>query len=367
VRNEGLKILLLAIVITALSILTIYSANYAKEGAFWQSLYQRQMISVGIGMLFFSIFARMNYRRIWDWTYVIYGVSVGLLLMVVIMGIIRLGAQRWLKFGWINLQPSELAKLAIVMFLAKYYSKKSVDDVALKAGKYGILKGFILPCLFVLIPVGLIVDQPDLGSGLIVFFIFLAMLYLGNVKLRYIVCVAAVLLIMVPVSWHFLRDYQKSRVLVFLNPNSDPLGAGYTVIQSKIAIGSGGFFGKGWLGGTQSQLYFLPESHTDFIFATFTEEWGFMGGLILLSLYFFIIRYAISIAEHTSDHYGKLLALGIAFMLSIQIFVNVAMNMGLAPVVGVPLPLMSYGGSSVFITYIALGILANINRTRAVF
>jgi rod shape determining protein RodA len=244
---------------------------------------------------------------------------------------------------------------------------KSVDDVALKASKFGLWRALILPFIFVAIPVFLIIEQPDLGSGAIVFMIFFIMLYLSNVKLRFIIVFLALLGLAIPVGWHFLRDYQKDRIMVFLNPNIDPLGAGYTVIQSRIAIGSGGFFGKGWLSGTQSQLKFLPESHTDFIFATFSEEWGFLGAMILIGLYFFIIQQGIKIAERTSDHYGKLLALGITLMLAMQTCVNISMNMGLAPVVGLPLPLMSYGGSSVIVTFIALGILANVSKTRAVF
>jgi rod shape determining protein RodA len=164
-----------------------------------------------------------------------------------------------------------------------------------------------------------------------------------------------------------LRDYQKDRLMVFLNPNIDPLGAGYTMIQSKVAIGSGGFLGKGWLSGTQGQLYFLPEAHTDFVFAIFSEEWGLLGAVVLLVLYYLLIRQGILIAQKTSDDFGKLLAFGISLMLGIQVFVNIAMNLGLAPIVGLPLPLMSYGGSSVITTFIALGILANIDKTRAVF
>jgi rod shape determining protein RodA len=170
-----------------------------------------------------------------------------------------------------------------------------------------------------------------------------------------------------PLLWYVLRDYQKDRLMVFLNPNIDPLGAGYTLIQSKIAIGSGGLFGKGWLSGTQGQLRFLPESHTDFIFASFAEEWGFLGSVILIFLYYFLIREALTIAQRSGDHFAKLLALGIALMLGLQVFVNISMTMGLMPIVGLPLPLMSYGGSSVVVTFIALGILVNIDKRRAVF
>jgi len=366
-HNISLKILIIALLIAVMGILSIYSSTYRNEGEFWQSIYQRQIIWVILGLFVFILVSNFNYRRLWDWTYVLYAIAVFLLLLVFILGITRSGAQRWFKIAWFNFQPSEVAKLITVIFLARYFSQKSADDVSLKAAKFGILRAIILPFIFIAIPIGLIIEQPDLGSGLIVFFIFFAMLYLSKVKLRYIVIVLVLMILCLPILWIFLRDYQKDRIMVFLNPNIDPLGAGYTVIQSKIAIGSGGFFGKGWLSGTQSQLHFLPESHTDFIFATFTEEWGFLGGVLLISLYFLLIRQAIQIAEKNSDHFGKLLSLGIALMLCLQIFVNIAMNMGLAPVVGLPLPLMSYGGSSVIATFVALGIIVNINKNRAVF
>jgi len=365
--STTLKILIAAILIAVIGIMSIYSSASRKEGELWETLCQRQMIWVALGLLAFWFFFKFNYRWLWDWTYFIYAIVVFLLLLVFILGIVRLGAQRWLNLVWFNFQPSEIAKLITIIFLAKYFSMKSVDDVALKASKFGLWRALILPFIFVAIPVFLIIEQPDLGSGAIVFMIFFIMLYLSNVKLRFIIIFLALLGLLIPVGWNFLRDYQKDRIMVFLNPNIDPLGAGYTVIQSRIAIGSGGFFGKGWLSGTQSQLKFLPESHTDFIFATFSEEWGFLGAVILIGLYFFIIQQGIRIAERTSDHYGKLLALGITLMLGMQTCVNISMNMGLAPVVGLPLPLMSYGGSSVIVTFIALGILANVSKTRAVF
>ena len=355
------------ILIAVIGIASIYSSASRKEGELWETLCQRQMLWVALGLVLFWFFSRFNYRWLWDWTYFIYVIVVLLLLLVFVLGIVRLGAQRWLKLAWFNLQPSEIAKLITIIFLAKYFSMKSVDDVAIKASKFGLWKALILPFIFVAIPVFLIIEQPDLGSGAIVFLIFFIMLYVSKVKLRFIIIFLVVLGLMVPFSWHFLREYQRDRIMVFLNPNVDPLGAGYTVIQSKIAIGSGGFFGKGWMSGTQSQLKFLPESHTDFIFATFSEEWGLFGAIILLGLYFFIIQQGLRIAERTSDHYGKLLALGITLMLGVQAFLNIAMNMGMAPVVGLPLPLMSYGGSSVIVTFIALGILANVSKTRAVF
>ncbi len=366
-RRASILILVIAVLIAVIGILSIYSSNYQKEGELWESIYKRQILWVLIGLLLFFLFSNFNYRRLWDVTYFLYAFALGSLFLVFILGIVRLGAQRWIKFAWFNFQPSEIAKLIMVIFLARYFSSKSADDISLAAGRLGIWRGLILPLIFAAIPIGLIIEQPDLGSGAMIFFIFIVMMYLGGIRLKLIIPFLLLGILSLPVLWHLLRGYQRERLLVFLNPNIDPLGAGYTVIQSKIAIGSGGFLGKGWLSGTQSQLHFLPESHTDFIFATFAEEWGLMGGLTLLILYYLLIRQAFFIAQRTSDYFGKLLAYGISLMLGMQVFVNIAMNLGFAPVVGLPLPLMSYGGSSVLVTFIALGILVNINKTRTVF
>jgi len=366
-NRSTLLILLVALIIATLGILSIYSSTYQKEGSLWQGIYKRQILWVFLGLLIFMALSNLSYRWLWDTTYFLYSLVVIFLLLVFIIGAVRLGAQRWLRMAWVNFQPSEFAKLSIVIFLARYFSKKDPGDISLASGNFGIFKGLILPFIFVAIPMVFIVEQPDLGSAIMILSLYIAMLYVTNLKLRYILIFLLIIALPIPFFWQFLRDYQKERLLVFLNPNADPLGAGYTVIQAKIAIGSGGLLGKGWLAGTQSQLYFLPESHTDFIFSTFTEEWGFLGAAVLLLLYYFLIRRGLYIAQNTGDHFGKLLAYGISFMLSIQIFVNIAMNLGLAPVVGLPLPLMSYGGSSILVTFIALGILANIDKTRAVF
>ncbi|MFH1507122.1 MAG: rod shape-determining protein RodA [Candidatus Omnitrophota bacterium] len=363
----GLKILIIAITISIIGVFSIYSSTYQKDGEFWQVIYQRQLLWVMFGCFLFLLMANFNYRRLWDWNPVLYIAAVLLLLLVFILGITRLGAQRWLHLGGFNFQPSEIVKLVMAIFLARYFSKKGVDDISLKASKFGVTRAVLVPFIFIAVPVGLIIEQPDLGSGTIIFLLFLVMLYFSNVRLKYFIMIIVLFAASFPFVWHYLRDYQKDRILVFLNPNIDPLGAGYTIIQSKIAIGSGGIFGKGWLAGTQSQLHFLPESHTDFIFATFSEQWGLFGGVILLLLYFLLIFYGIKIAENTRDHFGRLLALAISLILGIQVSINIAMNMGFAPVVGIPLPLMSYGGSSICMTYIALGLLASISKRRAVF
>ncbi|MBN1913452.1 MAG: rod shape-determining protein RodA [Candidatus Omnitrophica bacterium] len=358
------RILLIAFLIACIGILSIYSSTFQVENARWHSLYLRQLLWVLLGLVFFILAANFNYRRLWDITYFLYFLALFLLVLVFALGIIRLGAQRWLKLAWFNFQPSEIVKLIVIIFLARYFSSKSDYDLSLDVHKYGLARSFILPFSYVAIPVWLIMDQPDLGSATIILFIFLGMVYLSGAKLRYIFSFLLSGLLLLPVFWHFLRDYQRDRLLVFLNPNVDPLGAGYTVIQSKIAIGSGGLFGKGWLGGTQSQLHFLPESHTDFIFATFSEEWGFCGVAVLFVLYYLLIREGMLAAESKDDSFARLLASGISMMFCIQVLINIAMNMGFAPVVGLPLPLMSYGGSSMIVTFISLGILANIARQR---
>lgn len=366
-RNSFFKILILALIIACFGVLSIYSSTFQKEGSLWQDIYKRQLLWLSIGLVCFFLISRFNYRKLWDANYFIYGIALFFLFLVFGLGVVRLGAQRWLKFAWFNFQPSEFAKLAVILFLARYFSRQSVDDTSLSSKKFGIFQGIILPFIFVAIPMFLIIEQPDLGSGMMLMLIFVWLLYLTHVRLKYIFTLVLALVLPMPFFWHFLHDYQKQRLLVFLNPNIDPLGAGYTVIQSRIAIGSGGFFGRGWLHGSQSQLYFLPESHTDFIFATFSEQWGFFGSSLLILLYFLIIRQGFLIAERTQDSFGRLLAYGISLLLALQVFINIAMNMGLAPVVGLPLPIMSYGGSSVLVTFIALGILVSVDQNRNVF
>lgn len=366
-RNSYFFIFIIAILICSIGIFTIYSTAHTKEGEFWQTVYKRQIFWIMLGILFFLIMSNLNYRKLWDWTYFLYISVILLLCLVIILGITRFGAQRWLKIAWFNFQPSEYAKLVLIIFLARYFSRKSVDDISLLSTKFGIFRGLIIPFIFVSLPCVLIIEQPHLGSAVLIFLIFISFLYLTGVKLKYIFIFSLAIILFFPLAWQLLHDYQKSRLLVFLNPNIDPLGAGYTIIHSKIAVGSGGLLGKGWLGGTQSQLRFLPESHTDFIFAAFAEEWGFLGNSVLLTLFYLLVREGILIAKRTTDHFGKLLAFGISLMLCLQIFINIAMNLGLAPVVGLPLPLMSYGGSSMVATFIALGILVSIDKRRAIF
>ncbi|MCM8780027.1 MAG: rod shape-determining protein RodA [Candidatus Omnitrophica bacterium] len=361
------KILLVALAICVISVFTIYSTTFDRENAAEKEIYKRQIIWIFIGVIFYLLFSNLPYRKFWDWIYAIYIVVILLLVFVLVLGAVRMGAQRWLKLVWLNFQPSELAKLTVIIMLARYFSQRSMYSIWNSPNYFGIIRGLILPFFIAALPMLLIIKQPDLGTSLLIFFVFLCMIYLARVNMKYLIIFMVFLLVCLPGFWHILKDYQRDRLLVFLNPDIDPLGAGYTVIQSKIAVGSGGLFGRGWLGGTQSQLHFLPEAHTDFIFSGFAEEWGFLGVCVLLSLYLFLLKLCLDSAEKEHDRFGRLLAFGITSMLAIQIFINIAMTVGLAPVVGIPLPLLSYGGSSILMVFISLGIIANIDKNRSIF
>ena len=349
-------------VITSLSLLTLYSAVYSKGPFEEGSVFIRQLMWISLGWLAYFIFSRFYYRRLINFIYLFYSVVIFFLMLVLIIGMMRLGAQRWIKLWWFNFQPSEFAKLAVILVLSHYFSRKSLADIRLDVRRLSFLKGIVWPFLLIAVPFGLILKQPDLGTALVLLFIFLSMAYFSGVKIRYIILILAIAAFISPVFWHFLKDYQKDRLLVFLNPNFDPLGAGYTIIQSKIAIGSGRFFGKGWLAGTQGQLNFLPEAHTDFIFGIFCEETGLAGALLLIGIYYLLFRQAFAISGRSDDYFGKFLAFGIGLMFAGQVYINISMTQGLSPVVGLPLPLMSYGGSSMLVSFVSLGILQNINR-----
>ena len=359
------KLIFLILVIAIIGIITIYSSTSNSSSPIEKLLYLRQINWVFLGFICLLGISRISYRRLWDGAYLFYAIGLGLLLMVTFSGLVRLGAQRWLKILWFSFQPSELMKLIMIILLARYFSRPG-PGLRRDVKDWGFKKAILVPFVFIILPMFLILKQPDLGTAIFIFFIFIAMLFLAQVNFKFILFVILGIVLASPLLWQFLKDYQRTRLLVFLNPNADPLGAGYTIIQSRVAVASGGLFGKGWLGGSQSQLHFLPESHTDFIFATFAEEWGFLGSLVLLALYYLLIRYTLRVAQRTPDYFGRLLAGGIAATFGIQILINIAMTIGLAPVVGLPLPLLSYGGSSLLVAFLSLGILINIEK-RIVF
>jgi rod shape determining protein RodA len=349
----------MAFIVFLIGLLTIHSATQAKNLVFNEGYALRQFMWFGIGVVFLFMTVRISYRKFLDAAYILYIVNVLLLVMVLIMGHVRLGAQRWFSIGGFAFQPSEFMKISFVLALSSY--------VAQKKGAMESLGSLIVPSFLLTIPFALVLLQPDLGTALLLVPVFFAILFVGGAKPKYLIRMILLGLACMPVFWHLLRDYQRQRLLVFINPNVDPLGAGYTIIQSKIAVGSGGLIGKGWLNGTQNQLNFIPERHTDFIFSVVGEEWGFFGALALVLLYMLIINRAFNIGNLTSDRCGKCVATGLAVLLGMQVIINIGMTIGLMPVVGIPLPLVSYGGSSLIATLVAIGLLLNIGIRRSTF
>jgi rod shape determining protein RodA len=301
-------------------------------------------------MFFFS---RIDYRFWIEASYIFYWIAILSLLLVLVMGDETNGAKRWIKLGILSYQPSELAKLSILLVLSRYIGSRTVEL-------------FFLGRLFFILamlgfPLLLILKQPDLGSALLLVPVAVILMYVGGIPFRWLLWMFIMGMASTPLIWRFLKDYQRERLFVFINPQDDPLGAGYNIIQSMIAIGSGGITGKGYLQGTQTQLSFIPEHHTDFIFSVLGEEWGFIGCALILILYYIMIRKTFEIARKARDREGALLALGIASMFAVQIVINVGMTVGLLPVTGLTLPFVSYGGSSLMFSYAAIGMLLNIS------
>ena len=348
------RIILIISSLSLISLLTIYSVSSPFLG---RAVFLRQLIWLGVSLPFFFFFMRFNYQKLWGISYPLYIFSILLLVCVLFLGEPRGGATRWLQISFLNFQPSELAKFSLVLFLSRYYSRRPAYDL-------NLFYSLILPFLFVLVTIILIFVQPDLGTAMILLIIFMAFLFIAKVKPAYILGFVLTILVLSPLIFLLLEDYQKQRLLVFLNPNRDPLGAGYTITQSKIAIGSGRFLGKGWLSGTQSQLRFLPAAYTDFTFSSFSEEWGFLGSIILVFFYYQLIKQILLKSSIISEAFGRLISYGIFFMLSSQIMINICMSLGLLPVVGTPLPFFSYGGSNLLMNFISLGVLLNIIRRR---
>jgi rod shape determining protein RodA len=286
-----------------------------------------------------------------------YGVMLFLLVVVEIMGHIGMGAQRWINLGFFVIQPSELMKITLVLALAKYFHSLSLEDISHPIK-------LVAPIAMVLVPVGLVLLQPNLGTAMLLILASGAVFFAGGVRWWKFLIVIALGAAILPIAWHHLHDYQRARLMTFLNPGADPLGTGYNILQSKIALGSGGLFGKGFGQGTQSQLQFLPEKHTDFIFVVLTEEFGMFGGLLLLGLYFLLIAYGYMIALTARNQFGRLAAFGLTTSFFLYVFVNVAMVTGTIPVVGIPLPLVSYGGTAMLTLLIGCGLLLGISVHR---
>lgn len=326
-----------------------FSALYSAAGNFdpWAS---KQILRFAVGMVGLFVIAMISTTWWYQLSYPIYIVGFIMLLVVEIMGHTGMGAQRWINLGFIQLQPSEFMKIAVVMALAKYFHHASSEDIK-------NLRFLFLGSLLVVAPVALVLLQPDLGTSLMIVMGGLAVFFVAGAPIWIFITGGILSLSSLPVAWYFMHDYQKARVMTFINPESDPLGAGYHISQSKIALGSGGMSGKGFMQGTQSRLDFLPEKQTDFIFTLWAEEWGFVGGIFLLMIIAIILWQCTSIAMKCRHVYTRLLAMGLTINFFLYVFINIAMVMGLIPVVGAPLPLVSYGGTSMLAVLTAFGLI----------
>ena len=313
----------------------------------------RQAIRFGVGLVVMIGVALIDIRIWMRYAYVFYAITLVLLVLVEVSGFIGMGAQRWISLGYFNLQPSELMKISLVLALARYFHGGNIEDV----GRPTFL---IIPLLMIALPAALVLRQPDLGTTLMLVMASGAIFFVAGVRMWKFALVILAGIAAMPVAWQFLREYQKRRVLTFLDPESDPLGAGYHIIQSKIALGSGGVLGKGFMQGTQGHLRFLPEMQTDFIFTMLAEEFGMVGGIGLLGLYSLILVYGVALSLRCRNQFGRLVGMGITATFFLYVFINIAMVMGLIPVVGVPLPLISYGGTAMMTLLIGFGLLMSV-------
>jgi rod shape determining protein RodA len=358
--NIDWMLLLLVFGIGAWGLVTVYSATHGRLETHLDDLYLKQLYWFGTGLVLMVSITLVDYQLLGRGAYLLLALGILLLIAVFVFGRVVSGARRWFALGPLSFQPSEVVKIFLVLSLARYFT-----DTRREGGQR--FRDLLIPLLMVTVPFALIAKQPDLGTALVLFFVACALVFVSGFPLKSLLSMIGGGLIALPIGWTFIKDYQKVRVITLLNPDFDPLGAGYHSWQSKIAIGSGGFWGKGLLAGTQSGLNFLPEKHTDFIFAVFAEEWGFVGTAALIMLYMLLVLRGISIAYTSKDRLGSLIATGVVAMLSVYILFNIGMTVGLTPVVGLPLPLFSYGGSSMLATMVAIGLLLNIRMRRFLY
>jgi len=363
IKNFDWSILLVVLLLSLIGVITIYSATRPVLDAEQQSFYFRQFFWIGLSFISFIIVSSVDYKWLIRYAYQIFFLGVLLLIIVLLAGREGMGAQRWLSLGFLSFQPSEFFKLFFIVAMSRYLSE-SGNDRNLDIGDL-----LWILAVFVAAPFILIIKQPDLGTALLLFFIFISMVIMAGVRKKIIVVTLIIGLISVPfignLLWQGLEGYQRHRLIAFVDPQLDPQGVGYHINQSKVTIGSGGVFGKGYQKGTQGPLRFLPEKHTDFIFSIFAEEWGFVGSLLLFLLYLFLILKGFNTVRLARDSSGAFLALGITYMFTFYFVVNVSMTLGMAPVVGAPLPLMSYGGTALLSNFLALGLIQNIRMRRS--
>lgn len=352
-KNFDIHLSAIILLILLYGLLAVYSASYDPIQEKFTSFYVKQFYWIIIGVIFYIFFSFFNYKHLVKWNIIFYILGLVLLLLVLAIGHIGMGAQRWINIGGFRFQPSEFFKIVFILIMPKIYN----DFDSYKLGIVDVVKKFFL----VVPPFILVFLQPDLGTAMVFLAIWGILLLFRGVRVKTLIFFVAIAVIAAPVAWNKLHDYQRERVLTFLSPESDPYGAGYHVIQSKIAIGSGGIFGKGLLKGTQSHLKFLPERHTDFIFALINEEFGFLGGLVMIVLFGMLILRIIYIAQNTKEFSARILLIAIASLIFFQFFVNAGMTLGLLPVVGIPMPLVSYGGSALITFMTLLGIVNSVS------
>ena len=345
--NWGLILLLAST--TSFGLLVLYSL----AGGISDTWVEKQAIRFALGLTAMLVIALIDIRFWLNLAYVAYGVALVLLIAVDAIGVVGMGAQRWIDVGVVTLQPSELMKVALVLALARYFHEHTLEE----AQRFRYI---LTPIAMIVAPAVLVLVQPDLGTASLLLLAGATLLFLAGVRVWIFLLGFAAAGAAVPFGWHFLREYQKNRILTFLDPERDPLGAGYHIMQSKIALGSGGLFGRGFGEGTQSHLSFLPEMQTDFIFTTLADEFGMVGALVLLGLYVCILTYGVAIALRSRNHFGRLVAMGIGTTFFCYVFINIAMVTGILPVVGVPLPLISYGGTAMVTLLAGFGLVISV-------
>jgi len=334
-----------------------FAMLYSAAGGSVEPWASAQMMRFGVGLLLMVGIAMIDIRQLHRWSYAIYGVALLLLVAVEAMGRIGMGAQRWIDLGPFQLQPSEIMKVALVLALARYFH-------GLTAEQTRRWTSIFVPSLLIALPTVLVLRQPDLGTALLLIAGGTGLLFAAGIGFRWFVAGGVSAFLALPAAWPLLHEYQRQRVLTFFAPESDPLGTGYHIMQSKIALGSGGLFGKGFMAGTQSHLNFLPEKQTDFIFTMLAEELGMAGALLLILLYVSVMAYGFAVALRCGSPYGRLLAIGVVVTFFLYVFINIAMVTGLIPVVGIPLPLISYGGTAMMTLMVGFGLVASVHVHR---
>lgn len=355
-ENIDFMLFLTMVVITSIGVVAIYSAGYDPVTSTVKNYYVRQIYWLVIGYMLFFIFSAIGHKKLVKYAYVFYILGILVLLAVLIMGHVGMGARRWIALGGLRIQPSEVFKFIWVIFLARLYLELGRE----KHGMIGIMRKLI----WVLPPFALVFLQPDLGTAGTFLAIWGMLLLLIGIRRTTMLVIIVSMVLAAPVLWSQMKPYQKKRVVTFLNPEKDPFGSGYHVIQSKIAIGSGGLTGKGFLQGTQSHLKFIPERHTDFIFSVIAEEFGLVGSLVIISLFMILLLRIMRVSMNAKEPAGKLICIGVSGFIFFQFYVNLAMTAGMMPVVGIPMPLVSYGGSSLLTFMSMLGLVNGVAMRR---